>query len=112
VAERYGRLLARTTQAVFGSAATIAFAGARPRRVRSGFLVATPPESQGSAELAAGPSSPGTPSEQFIIGDGNRLAHAAALAVAESPGGAYNHCSSTHRPGWARPTSSTPSVTT
>ena len=28
VAERYGRLLARTTQAVFGSAATIAFAGA------------------------------------------------------------------------------------
>lgn len=90
VAERYGRLLARTTQAVFGSAATIAFAGARPRRVRSGFLVATPPESQGSAELAAGPLIPRYTFEQFIIGDGNRLAHAAALAVAESPGGAYN----------------------
>ena len=28
--------------------------------------------------------------EQFIIGDGNRLAHAAALAVAELPGQAYN----------------------
>ena len=28
--------------------------------------------------------------EQFIIGDGNRLAHAAALAVAEHPGQAYN----------------------
>ena len=27
---------------------------------------------------------------QFIIGDGNRLAHAAALAVAELPGQAYN----------------------
>ena len=28
--------------------------------------------------------------DQFIIGDGNRLAHAAALAVAENPGQAYN----------------------
>ena len=28
--------------------------------------------------------------EQFIIGDGNRLAHAASLAVAELPGQAYN----------------------
>jgi chromosomal replication initiator protein len=28
--------------------------------------------------------------EQFVIGDGNRLAHAAALTVAELPAGAYN----------------------
>ena len=28
--------------------------------------------------------------DQFIIGDGNRLAHAAALAVAETPGDAHN----------------------
>ena len=28
--------------------------------------------------------------EQFVIGDANRFAHAAALAVAESPAQAYN----------------------
>src|SRR6201999_2106490 len=28
--------------------------------------------------------------DQFVIGDGNRLAHAAALTVAELPGQAYN----------------------
>ena len=36
------------------------------------------------------PLSPGYTFDQFVIGEGNRLAHAAALAVAEQPGQAYN----------------------
>ncbi|MCL2769683.1 MAG: chromosomal replication initiator protein DnaA [Solirubrobacterales bacterium] len=36
------------------------------------------------------PLNPKLTFEQFVIGNSNRLAHAAALAVAEMPGGAYN----------------------
>src|SRR4029077_8393005 len=41
-------------------------------------------------DLDAGALNPRYSFEQFIIGDGNRLAHAASLAVAELPGQAYN----------------------
>jgi chromosomal replication initiator protein len=44
-----------------------------------------------SAVIAAGAAfNPRFTFDQFVIGDGNRLAHAAALAVAEMPGLAYN----------------------
>ena len=43
------------------------------------------------AVIAAGSAfNPRFTFDQFVIGDGNRLAHAAALAVAEMPGLAYN----------------------
>ncbi len=50
--------------------------------------------------------------DNFVIGQSNRFAHAAAVAVAEAPAKAYNPCSSTGTPGSARPTSSTRSATT
>ncbi len=48
------------------------------------------PSQAESLDLAAGALNPRYSFDQFIIGDSNRLAHAASLAVAELPGQAYN----------------------
>jgi chromosomal replication initiator protein len=49
--------------------------------------VATPASREASAQVSL---NPGYNFDRFVIGPGNRLAHGAALAVAEAPGEAYN----------------------
>ncbi len=79
VGDRFGRLLQACAAAVLGPEIQIE-------------LVA-PGATSGPAATPTLPGSDLNPRltfDQFVIGDANRLAHAAALAVAELPGLAYN----------------------
>ncbi|MFZ0042918.1 MAG: chromosomal replication initiator protein DnaA, partial [Solirubrobacteraceae bacterium] len=83
ISGRFGPTLQGCAKRALGPASRVAFAGDAQPQARK------PP----SADMTTGTLSGFNPRycfEQFIIGEGNRLAHAAALAVAELPGQAYN----------------------
>ncbi len=97
VAERFGRLLETCIAAVLGQGVAVDVVGAagadgtlRRARGAGGERASTPPEQTDVAWTPAPGGNPRFTFGQFVIGDSNRLAHAAALTVGEMPGQAYN----------------------
>ena len=109
VADRFGRLLQACAAAVLGPDAEVDVVGASgpgagpdapdlPSARRPGSRPAPPRPRDAEPQPASAPArarpierlNPRLTFDQFVIGDSNRLAHAAALAVAEMPGLAYN----------------------
>jgi chromosomal replication initiator protein len=94
VSERFARVLQASAMAVLGPDAVVRV---RPgdegpaRRTTAAPAAATDPPPAGDADdPSARGLNPKYTFEQFVIGDANRFAHAAALSVAELPGQAYN----------------------
>src|SRR5215213_4098413 len=88
VAGRFSRVLRACVEAVLGPGVQLDLVGPGEGVRPSGPGAAPPP--QGAVIAAGSAFNPRFTFDQFVIGDSNRLAHAAALAVAELPGLAYN----------------------
>ncbi len=89
VRDRYGRLLDACASAGLGRPTTVVVSTASERPVED----AEPEVARHTPAVPGdrvGVVNPRLTFEQFVIGASNRLAHAAALAVAEMPGLAYN----------------------
>jgi chromosomal replication initiator protein len=83
IAARFGGLLRACSAAVVGPEVQVDLVAPLPAGARS-------PDPGAPAPRRAVAVDPRQTFDQFVIGDSNRLAHAAALAVAEMPGLAYN----------------------
>jgi chromosomal replication initiator protein len=83
--KRYRRVLERSARSVLGTEARIELDSGKAGTTSAVRELRPDPDPRTDTAL-----NPRYSFNQFIIGDGNRLAHAAALAVAELPGQAYN----------------------
>src|SRR3954471_7578745 len=77
VAGRFGRVLQACTSAALGPEITV--------EVVAKSADTRPPAQRPTPNAPPSTFNPKSPFEQFVIGDGNRLAHGAALAVPEQP---------------------------
>ncbi len=86
VADRFARVLQTAAAAVLGPEATVEIVSRSSAQHQPDGSRRRP-----EAHVREGSGlNPKYTFDQFVIGDSNRLAHAAALAVAETPGQAYN----------------------
>src|SRR4051812_36606257 len=91
ITDRYGPLLRRVARHVLAPTVDVELVApdALPDSRRPAATPRLGPPA-GAPEPVDQPFNPKLTFEQFVIGDSNRLAHAAALAVAETPAQAYN----------------------
>jgi chromosomal replication initiator protein len=86
VSNRFGHIVQKCAEAVLGPATQVRFTAEQQQGRPADDSLAKPARSLVPNENC----NPRYSFDQFIIGKSNRLAHAAALAVAELPGQAYN----------------------
>jgi chromosomal replication initiator protein len=99
IRERFGALIQSHAALVLGPETTVELIGSRDPAAAPtlvGRQSTAGAERTGPADASLSPApmnalgNPKLTFDQFVIGDSNRLAHAAALAVAEMPAQAYN----------------------